>query len=452
MSRKHGLLFLVWHSVATRRRFLALSLLCMALAVAVGERSALSLAAPSLQTELGLSTIEIGWLLSAFAWTYVAAHIPMGVMGERYGTRKTIGLGMAGGAITSLLIALAGLSVLASIALGLILVARVALGVTQAPLGSSSGVVMSAWFPRAERGVAGALFSSIPYLAVALLNPVLGYLSGHMGWAFMYAGMALISLAAAVTWFKWFALPGQSVGLTAKERRKMVAGGALVTMAHGRAARQAAGRKSSVAADFKAVFFNRMLGGTLVAQYCINAITWFYLAWFPTYLVMTFQYSIAQAAAASAIPAMASVLGGLICGLLSDAILRTTHDLTKARKYPIYAGIGLTSVSFLACLLTQDDTTAIILMAAAFFGKGLGTLGWTLVADLAPATKVGFTGSVVNGVGNLSGIFTPVIVGYLIAASQNFTWALLFMALHGLVAVAMHYGVTGRLQRLPPIP
>jgi ACS family glucarate transporter-like MFS transporter len=450
MSRRR-LRYRLWHGVATRQRFLALTLLCMALAVAVGERSALSIAAPSLQADLGLSTIEIGWLLSAFAWSYVAAHIPVGLIVEKHGTRTTIGLGIAFGALTSLIIAASGFSALTSSALILILAARIALGIAQAPVGSSSGVVMSAWFPRTERGVAGAVFSSIPYLAVALLNPLLGYLTEHQGWTAMFLGMAMISLTAAWLWFRVFALPSDAIRLTAKERRKMMAGGALIGLTHTNANVTPTVSKSSVLDDFKAVFFNRMMGGTVIAQYCINAITWFFLAWFPTYLVMTFNYSIAKAAAISAIPAIAGFIGGFGCGILSDAILKRTHDLTKARKIPIYLGIGLSALSFLACIFTTNDTLAIILMTAAFFGKGLGTLGWTLVADLAPANKVGFTGSVVNGVGNLSGIFTPVIVGYLIAASQNFQLALFIMAMHGLVAIATHIWLTGRLQRLAPV-
>jgi ACS family glucarate transporter-like MFS transporter len=449
--RRQGLVYRLWHGVATRQRFMALTLLCMALAVAVGERSALSIAAPSLQSDLGLSTIEIGWLLSAFAWSYVAAHIPVGLIVEKYGTRTTIGLGIAFGAVTSLIITASGFSLLASSALIVILAARVALGIAQAPVGSSSGIVMSAWFPRTERGVAGAVFSSIPYLAVALLNPLLGYLTEHHGWRAMFLGMALISLGAAWVWFSKFSLPSHATRLRAKERRKMLAGGALIGLTHTKAAPSSAPPNQSVLSDFKAVFLNRMMGGTVIAQYCINAITWFFLAWFPTYLVMTFGYTIAKAAAVSAIPAIAGFIGGFGCGILSDAILKRTHDLTKARKIPIYLGIGLSSLSFLACIITTNDTLAIVLMTTAFFGKGLGTLGWTLVADLAPANKVGFTGSVVNGVGNLSGIFTPVIVGYLIAASQNFHLALFIMAMHGFVAIATHIWMTGKLQRLAPI-
>ena len=449
--RRRGLSYRLWHGVATRQRFLALTLLCMALAVAVGERSALSIAAPSLQAYLGLTTIELGWLLSAFAWSYVAAHIPVGIIVEKHGTKRSIGIGIAIGALTSLVVAASGLSIFTSSALGIILAARVLLGVAQAPVGSSSGVVMSAWFPRTERGVAGAVFSSIPYLAVAVLNPLLGYLTEHAGWATMFVGMAAISLLGAYVWFSIFQLPSGTPRLTAKERRKIEAGGALTSITHSRTLAHAPEKSGSVMDDLKAVFLNPMMGGTVIAQYCINAITWFFLAWFPSYLVMTFDYSIARAAAVSAIPAVAGFVGGFACGLLSDAILRRTHNLTRARKIPIYMGIGLSSISFLACILTQNDTIAIVLMTAAFFGKGLGTLGWTLVADLAPANKVGFTGSVVNGVGNLSGIFTPVIIGYLIAATHNFDLALVIMACHGLIAISCHIWLTGTLQRMPPV-
>jgi ACS family glucarate transporter-like MFS transporter len=197
------------------------------------------------------------------------------------------------------------------------------------------------------------------------------------------------------------------------------------------------------------LFTHRMMLGALIAQYAITALTWFFVGWFPLYLVHDFGATTAEAATLSAFPALAGFSGGLATGLFSDAVLRRTGNLTLARKLPVYIGITVAVAAMMGCLLVTDRHAVVALMALSFFGKQFGTLGWTLVADLAPRNRVEFTGSVVNAVGNLSGVFTPLLIGWLVAATGRFDAALVAVAAHGLVALASHAFITGRLERMP---
>ncbi|MEL0071093.1 MAG: MFS transporter, partial [Betaproteobacteria bacterium] len=63
----------------------------------------------------------------------------------------------------------------------------------------------------------------------------------------------------------------------------------------------------------------------------------------------------------------------------------------------------------------------------------------------------GLAGSTINAVGNISGIMTPIAIGYLVAIFGDFSWALYFMAAHGLVALLCHTFVIGELKRMEPI-
>jgi MFS transporter, ACS family, glucarate transporter len=80
-----------------------------------------------------------------------------------------------------------------------------------------------------------------------------------------------------------------------------------------------------------------------------------------------------------------------------------------------------------------------------------GTLGWAMVADLAPRNQMEFTGSLVNAVGNASGIVTPVLIGTLVARTGHFDAALVAAALHGVAALVIHAWVIGPLARMPPL-
>ena len=437
--------------LASKQRFIALLLMCMALAMAGGERSALSVAGPALSKDLGLNAIELGWLLSAFAWSYVAAHIPVGLIVEHYGTRRTIGLGMLASAVISLIMAGAGLPLLAHFALWIMFAARILLGVVQAPIGSSSGIVMSAWFPKTERGLAGAIYSAMPLIAVAVLNPVFGYVADHHGWQLMFVTVAILGFAATIIWFVEFQLPITSKRLRLREKLYLERGGALLYSQSNRKNTNYVKSELSVLQQLIRIFGNRMMGGFLIAQYTTTAITWFFVAWFPTYLVTTFGLSISEAASASAIPAIAGFLGGVCVGFVSDYVLRRTDNLTLARKLPVYLGISLPTIVFTAAPSVENEWIVITLMSIAFFGKGFGTMGWTITSDIAPANKVGMTGSAINAVGNISGILTPIAIGYLVAIFGDFSWALYFMAAHGAIALLCHWLVIGEFKRMEPI-
>ena len=437
--------------LASKQRFVALLLMCMALAIAAGERSALSVAGPALSDDLQLNTIELGWLLSAFAWSYVIAHIPVGLVVEYYGTRRTIGLGMLLSAMISLVMAASGVPIFAQFALWIMFTARIMLGIIQAPIGSSSGIVMSAWFPKTERGVAGSIYSSMPLIAVAFLNPLFGYVADHHGWQAMFVTVAFISLLAASVWFYEFQLPMTSKRLRFREKRYLERGGALLQSQENRKNINYVKSDISVFTQLLKIFGNRMMGGFLVAQYTTTSITWFFVAWFPTFLVSTYGFSISEAASASAIPAIAGFLGGVCVGFVSDHALKRTDNLTFARKLPVYLGMSLVTVVFLLAPSISDPWLVIKLMAVAFFGKGVATMGWTITSDIAPANKIGLAGSTINAVGNISGIMTPIAIGYLVAIFGDFSWALYFMAAHGLVALLCHTFVIGELKRMEPI-
>ena len=458
---------LKWYQAAlwqiqARRRFVALGLICMTLGIASAERSGLAVAAPELSVALNLGPSDLGWLFSAFSWTYVVAQIPAGLLVERFGVRPIIGSGLAISALCSLLMALAGAPQLLTYAWVLILIARLLLGVSQSPLGGSSGMVLATWFPKQERGVAGAIYASMPYFAIAIFNPLLAWVVNHLGWAMSFVVLALLGMTGSAIWSSVFRTPQQHKRLSAKERRLLISGGALWGAPKTERAPTSSppnedvpptpgSNTNSLVNDLRQLFSQRLFKGLVVAQYAIASITWFFLAWFPAYLVLDLGLSLAEAGALSAFPAIGGFIGGTVAGVFSDRLLRRTHSLSIARKTPVYVGMSLVIVGFLACLFTRDPTWVAIFMTIAFFGKSVGTMIWTLVSDLAPANRVGLTGSVVNAFTNLSGIITPVLVGYAVALYGNFDLALWLVAGHAALAIAMNHWVMGHLQRMPDL-
>ena len=123
------------------------------------------------------------------------------------------------------------------------------------------------------------------------------------------------------------------------------------------------------------------------------------------------------------------------------------HSLTLARKLPMVFGLLLSS-SLVLCIFVESDTAVVALMALAFFGKGLGSLGWTLVADTSPRQILGLSGGLFNTFGNLAAITTPIVIGYLVSLTGSFDGALAYVGLNALLAVVSFGLIVGQIRRV----
>jgi ACS family glucarate transporter-like MFS transporter len=124
-----------------------------------------------------------------------------------------------------------------------------------------------------------------------------------------------------------------------------------------------------------------------------------------------------------------------------------TGSLTLARKIPIVGGM-LLSMSIIGCNYVDTDALVVGFMALAFFGKGIGALGWAVVSDTSPKEAGGVSGGLFNTCGNLSSITTPIIIGYIVAATGSFNGALVFVGLNALLAAAAYLIIVGKIERV----
>ena len=107
--------------------------------------------------------------------------------------------------------------------------------------------------------------------------------------------------------------------------------------------------------------------------------------------------------------------------------------MSAARKTPIVAGMFVAS-SIVACNYVSTQWAVIFFMSLAFFGKGVGALGWALMSDVAPKTATGLAGGLFNTFGNLAGVVTPIVIGYILSNTGSFNGALVYVGAHALLA------------------
>ena len=169
-----------------------------------------------------------------------------------------------------------------------------------------------------------------------------------------------------------------------------------------------------------------MLIGIYLGQFCITTLTYFFITWFPIYLVQARHMSICVEDSRSPSRVLRidrRSVGRCVLGRPSAPWI----SLTFARKAPIVAGM-LLSITMIACNFTNAQTIMMLLMSVAFFGKGFGALGWTVIADASPKELIGLNGGIFNLFGNIAGITTPIIIGYVGEEDRIFQPALIFVA------------------------
>jgi ACS family glucarate transporter-like MFS transporter len=426
----------------THIRYLIVSMLFIASCTSYGDRAALAVAGVQMQQALALNPVKMGWLLSGFGWAYVAGQLPSGGLLDRFGSKRVYGISMIAWSICAYLIGLAGYAPLAWV-FSLIFVFRLMSGLAQSPVFPGNGRIVAAWFPTAERGRASAIFNASQYFSLVAFGPLFGWLTTHYGWKSCFWFMGTFGLMLAFAWWKLVFNVTEHPMISRPEIDCIESGGGLVHVDQ----KTGASKGTLTWHTFMELVSQRMLVGIYIGQFCINTLTTFFLTWFPTYLVKQRHMSILQAGFAAAVPALCGFTGGILGGVCSDWLLHRGYSLTFARKAPIIAGM-LLSMTMIGCNYTKIQLLVMVPMSLAFFGKGFGALGWTVIADTSPKEMVGVNGGVFNLFRNLSTITTPMIIGFLVAKTGSFNDALLFVGLTALVAIFSYLVIVGEIKRL----
>jgi ACS family glucarate transporter-like MFS transporter len=427
----------------TKVRWTILAILFAVTTINYADRATIAIAGPELKKLLGLSPVEMGFVFSAFAWSYVLAQLPGGWLLDRFGSKITYFFSIFLWSLFTMLMGTVGFFTGAA-ALAALIGLRLLVGAAEAPSFPGNSRIASAWFPTAERGTAAAIFNSAQYFATVLFAPLMGWLVHSFGWESVFFVMGGLGIVMAFIWLKMVYGPKDHPRINAAELAYIEAGGALVDLES--KDKVAATTKLDTWSCIKQLLGNRMLLGVYIGQYCINTLTYFFLTWFPVYLVTERHMTILKAGFIAALPAVAGFCGGVLGGVISDKLIKSGKSLSVARKTPIVCGMML-SMSMIVCNYVEADWIVIMVMSIAFFGKGIGALGWAVVADTSPKEAGGMSGALFNTFGNTAGITTPIVIGYILQQTGSFSGALVFVGANALVTVLCYLFMVGEIKR-----
>jgi MFS transporter, ACS family, D-galactonate transporter len=397
------------------------------------DRIALSVAAPGLQQSFGLSPVEVGVLFSAFFWSYALLQLPAGVLLDRWGVERI-------GRWSAFLWSAASMLTACASGFAAILLARAMLGIAEAPSFPLSSKATGYWFPRQERSLSTALFDGATKVSNVIGVPLVALVITRFGWRSGFAFVGTLSLGYFLAFVLMYRDPSRHSGLTAEQRRHLVAKGAVA---------EGESSESSVAMLVHLLGSRKVWGlsiGFAAYGYCF----FLFLTWLPGYLVHSLHMSLLESAGLTMIPwACASLSALLVGGWLIDHLVARGRNETRVRKAVLLGGM-CTGVTVFGATTTTDPAVAITWISVALSGLAAASpVCWSLPSLIAPKGGVGSVGGIMNFANNSMGVAAPIVTGYVLSDTHSFSGAFLIAAIVLVIGVASFVLLLGRIEPLP---
>jgi sugar phosphate permease len=375
------------------------------------DRANLGAAVPYIQKEFSLNSTEIGLILSGFFWTYAIAQLFAGWFVDKVGARRSYALGAVLWSVFTAGTALAqGFASLLSL--------RLLLGIGEAPGYPSNVKAIREWMPRRERGLATAIFDSGSRVGTALSLPIVVLVISVLGWRESFAITGLLGIAWAVAWYLFYRTPQEFKRLSPQE---------LEYIQRDQEQKQEAALKGPRVRWLDLLKF-RAVWGMMLGNFCIAFVIYWFVTWFPTYLVDGRHFSLPSLGLLGPIPALVAVPLGWLGGVVADRLIRRGWGSTRARKTCIVGGL-IVSTSILLSLFTNSAPIAIALLSLSYGALTFANASvWLLPGELAPTTRhVGSLAGLMNFAGSVAGIIVSIAVGALLDATGGSFTAPLIM-------------------------
>jgi MFS family permease len=373
------------------------------------DRATLSVANKLIQDDLGIPVAKMGLLLSAFLWAYAFSQLPVGGLIDRFGPRRLLALGLlcwsaaqaAGGLVKNF---------------GTFIVARLALGIGEAPLFPGGARVVRDWFGLRERGFATGLLQSASSLGNFIAVPLLTFLMLTLSWRWMFIIVGCAGVVLALVWWAVHRDPAE-LELTPDEIRYLTEGDENTTS-----------RPPSFA-EWRKLFAHRTTWGMIAGFFGTIYTLWLYTGWLPYYLEHERHMSVAKVGIVAAIPYFFGCVGAVTGGWLCDYLTRNGWTPMGSRKVLMTCSLLGIALCTVGTVLAQSNTLALTLISVSLFLIYIASsAAWATVPVAAPSQYTASLGSMQNFGGYLGGALAPTVTGVMVARTGSFSQALLLSA------------------------
>lgn len=386
------------------------------------DRAALSVVAPIIKADLHINDAQMGLLFSSFFIGYCVFCFVGGWAADKFGPRKVFMLAAGFWSTFCGATAFAG-------SFATLMVARVAFGVAEGPMGTTTNKSISNWFPRREAGRAVGLTNAGQPLGAAVAAPIVGLVALQFGWRISFVVIAVLGFVWMAFWWRCFRdQPDEHPAVSREEAEWIVADRHLTATAN-------ADSSNATHSVFHYLFSLPVLG-VAMAFFAFNYVLYFFLSWLPSYFTDYQHLDIKHMSVVGILPWLGATLGFVFGGMISDGLYKRTGNVLFARKTVIIMGLGVAAVCVMLVSRVSSLVPAVTLIAvASLFAFMTPQACWSLLQDIVPRERIGATGGFVHLLANLAGILSPSITGFMIQYGAGYSSA--FVVASALAAVGL---------------
>ena len=375
------------------------------------DRQTLSVAAPVLADQFGMSDIAYSRITTAFLLAYTIMNGISGPLIDRLGTRLGYALCVGWWSAAAMLHALAR----GAFSLG---VFRFLLGMGEAGNWPGAVKVVAEWFPENERALASGIFNSGSAAGAILAPPVVAWLLLHLGWQSAFLFVGITGAIWLVFWGKLYHTPALPAGAPPEKT-----------------------------VPVRTLLQSRFVWAFTISKIFLDPVWYFYIFWFPKYLKTARQFDIAGIGQVAWIPFAVAGAGNLAGGWLSGVLLRRGWSVTSARKSAVTFFTVLMMAAVPAVLATEAWMSIACVSVAMLGYTGAVANMLTIPADVFDKTTVASVYGLASMGSGFGGMVFTLITGWVVER-YSYTPAFIGFGFVPLICSAILWAFAGKL--VPP--
>jgi sugar phosphate permease len=412
------------------RRWRIAFLLGVGVLVNYFDRVNLSVSHNALIASFGITDVIFGYLSSAYSFTYAALQLPIGVILDKFGVRRTGRIGTFlwscasfGAAVTPTLHGLFG--------------ARLLLGIGEAPTFPANAKATGHWFPPHERSFATACFDAAAKLASAVGIPLMGVVLLWAGWRWSFALTGLISFAYFLLFWRVYREPSEDPLLTDAERSYID---------HIDATNESGNLTAKDHSLFHLITVPKVVGLALGSG-AYNYVFYLLLTWLPTYLSVSLHIDLLHSFIYTSVPwLIATATDLLIGGMMVDFLVRRGANGSRIRRVILVVGTAF-GLGIFGAAHAASAAYALFWISLSIGGLAAAApVMWSLPSLIASRPNVGKVGGIINFAGQISAICAPIITGYVVQSQHSYALAFCIPAVYLLIGIAGYIFLLGRIE------
>jgi len=388
-------------SPPTKTRWLVLLLISLMYMITYMDRTGISIAAPAMAKEFRLNQTALGIVFSVFLWAYALGQIPLGSLADRLGPRLVLLIIVPSWSFMTAMTAIAG-------GIASLIVMRFVFGLAEAGAFPTATRAMQLWFPKAERGIVHGVTHSFSRFAVAIVPFIAVSIMVAFGWRWIFYLFGAAGLLwSVVFYFLYRNLPEEHPKVNRAELAQI----------RGRApdgAIKPVELHQHLAPPWRIIFRSANMWYIAAGYCCFYYGTYFFMTWFPTYLLEYRHLSLKAVGTLASLPLLAGMVGDIVGGTLTDKVYRKTGKLKFARRIVAAPAMLASGVCLIPAAMAHSAWIAILcLTASLFFLELVISPAWAVPMDVGGEYS-GTVSGVMNMAGSLAASLSPIIFGALV--------------------------------------